>query len=141
VKKPKSIEKFLKEKQQYSLKWLVELRTAQLKDANERLVKSERLAAIGELASMVGHDLRNPLTGIKNAAYYLKKKGESISEVQAKEMFEIIDNAINHADKIINDLLDYSKEMRLELTKCSARTLVDEALRMVQKHSNTGYQR
>ena len=38
------------------LKSMVELRTAQLKDANERLVKSERLAAIGELAGMVGHE-------------------------------------------------------------------------------------
>ena len=47
------------------LKCMVDLRTVQLKDANERLVKSERLAALGELAGMVGHDLRNPLAGIK----------------------------------------------------------------------------
>jgi PAS domain S-box-containing protein len=82
------------------LKSMVELRTVQLKDANERLVKSERLAAIGELAGMVGHDLRNPLAGIKNAAYYLKKKGTAISEAQAKEMLETIDKAIDHSDKI-----------------------------------------
>jgi PAS domain S-box-containing protein len=114
------------------LKSMVELRTAQLKDANERLVKSERLAAIGELAGMVGHDLRNPLTGIKNAAYFLKKKGTTISEAQAKEMLEIIDKAIDHSNKIINDLLDYSREMHLELTKYAARTLVDEAKEMIQ---------
>ena len=59
------------------LKSMVELRTAQLKAANEQLVKSERLAAIGELAGMVGHDLRNPMSGIKNAAYLLKKKGSN----------------------------------------------------------------
>ena len=115
-----------------NLKYLVDLRTAQLKDANERLVKSERLAAIGELAGMVGHDLRNPLTGIKNAAYYLKKKGASISEVQAKEMLEIIDKAVSHSDKIINDLLEYSREMHLDLTKYPAHTLVNEALGMIQ---------
>jgi signal transduction histidine kinase len=108
------------------------LRTAQLKDANERLVKSERLAAIGELAGMVGHDLRNPLAGIKNAAYFLKKKGSSISEVQTKEMLEIIDKAIDHSDKIINDLLDYAREMHLELTKHSAHTLVDEAMGLIE---------
>ncbi len=114
------------------LKYMVDLRTAQLKDANERIVKSERLTAIGELAGMVGHDLRNPLAGIKNAAYFLKKKGTAISEAQSKEMLEIIDKAIDYSDKIINDLLDYAREMHLELTKYAAHALVDEAIGMVQ---------
>lgn len=114
------------------LKFMVDLRTAQLKDANERLVKSERLAAIGELAGMVGHDLRNPLAGIRNATYFLKKKGKAISEAQAKEMLEIIDNAIGHSDKIINDLLDYSREMHLELTESTLPTLLNKAVQMIQ---------
>ncbi len=115
-----------------NLKYLVDLRTAQLKDANERLVKSERLAAIGELAGMVGHDLRNPLTSIKNAAYFLKKKGSTVSEAQVKEMLEIIDKSVVYSDKIINDLLEYSREIHLEPIRCKARTLLDEALQMVQ---------
>jgi signal transduction histidine kinase len=114
------------------LKYMVDLRTVQLKDANERLVKSERLAAIGELAGMIGHDLRNPLAAIKNATYFLKKKYSTISEVQAKEILETIEKAIDHSDKIINDLLDYAREMHLHLTKYAARTLVDEAIRMIQ---------
>ena len=127
--------KRLKEKlEQYSmhLESLVKERTVKLEQAQAQLVKSERLAAIGELAGMVGHDLRNPLTGIKNAAYYLKKKGTTISEAQAKEMLETIDKAIVHSNKIINDLLDYSREMRLELTESALRTLLDEAVRMIQ---------
>ena len=114
------------------LKNMVDLRTAQLKYANEQLVKSERLAAIGELAGMVGHDLRNPLTGIKNAAYYLKKKGATISEAQANEMLETIDKSIDHANKIINDLLDYSREVHLELTEYTLPDLLEDTLRMVQ---------
>lgn len=113
------------------LKYMVDLRTAQLKDANERLVKSERLAAIGELAGMVGHDLRNPLTGIKNAAYYLKKKGATIPEADAKAMFEIIEKGIDHSDKIINDLLDYAREIHLDLEMCSPRKVLAEALTIV----------
>ena len=114
------------------LKCMVDLRTAQLKDANERLVKAERLAAIGELAGMIGHDLRNPLAGIKNGVYILKKKGTTISEAQSKETLEIIDKAIDHSNKIINDLLDYSREMNLKLIKYAARPLVDEAIRSIQ---------
>src|SRR5665647_3605182 len=45
------------------------------KELEKRLFNAERLAAIGELAGMVGHDLRNPLAGIKNAVYFMKKKG------------------------------------------------------------------
>ena len=126
----KALERKIKEYSEH-LKYLVELKTVQLKDANERLVKSERLAAIGELAGMVGHDLRNPLTGIKNAAYYLKKKGATISEAQSKQMLDLIDDAITRSNKIINDLLDYSREMHLELIKYQAQTLVDEATRLV----------
>src|SRR5208283_2205372 len=114
------------------LESLVKERTTQLEQAQAQLVKSERLAAIGELAGMVGHDLRNPLAGIKNAAYYLKKKGATCPEGQAKEMLEIIDKAIDHSNKIINDLLDYAREIHLEPTECAPRTLVDEAVRMIQ---------
>jgi PAS domain S-box-containing protein len=127
--------KRLKEKlEKYSihLESLVKERTAQLEQAQAQLVKSERLAAIGELAGMVGHDLRNPLTGIKNAAYYLKKKSGTISEAQTEEMLEIIDKAIDHSNKIINDLLDYSREMHLELTEIETSALLNEAMQMIQ---------
>jgi PAS domain S-box-containing protein len=113
------------------LEVLVEKRTALLKQAQEKLVKTERLAAIGELAGMVGHDLRNPLTGIKNSAYYLKKKGAQISEVQAKEMLNTIDRCVDYSNKIVSDLLDYSREIRLDLQECSLRKLLAEALDMM----------
>ena len=113
------------------LKYLVDLRTIQLREANERLVRSERLAAIGELAGMVGHDLRNPLSSIKNAAYFLKKKGTAISEDQYREMLESIDIAICRSDKIINDLLDYAREMTVELAEHNVHTIVNEAIGMV----------
>ena len=97
------------------LEEIVQKRTDELKKTQAELVKSERLAAIGELAGMIGHDLRNPLTGIKNSAYYLKKKGTDISPQQSSEMLEIIDKCVNYSNRIINDLLDYSKEIHLSL--------------------------
>jgi PAS domain S-box-containing protein len=127
----KLLEKRLRDYSEH-LKSMVEIRTAQLKDANERLVKSERLATIGELAGMVGHDLRNPLSGIKNAVYYLKKKGSTCTDEERKKMLELISNAIEHANKIIGDLLDYSGEMRLELAECSPKSLLKNALSSVQ---------
>lgn len=127
------IKKLQKELSKYSqrLEDLVKQRTEQLKAAQTKLVKSERLAAIGELAGMVGHDLRNPLTGIKNAVYFLKKKGKSIPESQANEMLETIDTCVNYSNKIVNDLLDYSREINLELKDYSLKNLMMESLAMV----------
>jgi signal transduction histidine kinase len=81
---------------------------------------------------MIGHDLRNPLTGIKNSAYYLKKKGAEISDVQAKEMLDTINRCVDYSNKIVNDLLDYSREIHLELKECSPKLLLSESLAMSQ---------
>jgi PAS domain S-box-containing protein len=113
------------------LEEIVQKRTDELKRTQAELVKSERLAAIGELAGMIGHDLRNPLTGIKNSAYYLKKKGVDISVEQSVEMLEIIDKCVNYSNRIINDLLDYSKEIHLSLEEQTPIKLLKDALTII----------
>lgn len=115
------------EKYSKHLEELVEKRTKELADTQAQLIKSERLAAIGELAGMVGHDLRNPLTGIKNAAYFLNRKNAFPSS-QGKQMLDVIDKCVDHSNKIINDLLDYSREIRLEKEEASPQHLVLDAL-------------
>jgi two-component system, sporulation sensor kinase E len=110
----------------------VEKRTEQLKQTQAKLVKSERLAAIGELAAMVGHDLRNPLTGIKGAAYYLKTKYGADIGVKGKEMLETIERAINYSNKIINDLLDYSRDQKLDLAEVTPKVLLKNALSLLE---------
>jgi PAS domain S-box-containing protein len=120
--------------QEYSekLEQLVKEKTEQLRQTQTKLIKAEKFAAIGELAGMVGHDLRNPLAGIKNAAYYLRVKQESISKENKNKMLQVIDSAINHADKIITDLQDYSRELHLEIADCSPQSIMKEALTLVQ---------
>jgi PAS domain S-box-containing protein len=110
------------------LEEIVQKRTDELKKTQAELVKSERLAAIGELAGMIGHDLRNPLTGIKNSAYYMKKKGKDLTFQQENEMLEIIEKCVNYSNRIINDLLDYSKEIHLTLEQQTPRRLLRDAL-------------
>jgi len=99
-------------------------------------LKSERLAAIGEVAAMVGHDLRNPLTGITGATYYLRTRLDSKIDAKETEMFDLIDKDIEYSNKIVNDLLDYSKEIVLELRPTTPREILKEALRMVEFSPN-----
>jgi len=111
-------------------------RTRELMDAQNKLLKAERLAAIGELAGMVGHDLRNPLTGIAAATYYVKAKYGSKMEEKGKEMLRIIEKDIEYSNKIISDLLDYSREIHLELTTSTVEAIVEEAIAQVKVQKN-----
>jgi two-component system sporulation sensor kinase A len=118
------------------LEQMVEKRTGQLKEAQEQLIKSERLAAIGQVAAMVGHDLRNPLTSMSGATYYLKTKLGSRMDEKTREMFELIEKDIQHANKIITDLLEYSREIRLEMTETTPKSIIKEALSLVEIPKN-----
>ena len=113
------------------LEEIVQKRTEQLKKTQAELVKSERLAAIGELAGMIGHDLRNPLTGIKNSAYFMKKKGDKLPSEQSKEMLDIIDRCVDYSNRIINDLLDYSRAINLTLEQETPKKLLDCSLTFI----------
>jgi PAS domain S-box-containing protein len=118
------------------LEEMVEQRTEQLKQTQSKLVRSGRLAAIGELAGMVGHDLRNPLTSIKGAAYYLKSRRASENAVKRKEMLETIDKAIEYSNKIVNDLLEYSREIKLDLIETTPKSLLKDALPFIDLPEN-----
>jgi PAS domain S-box-containing protein len=110
----------------------VQDRTRELIETQRKLMINERLAAIGELAGMVGHDLRNPLTGIAGAAHYLKSKAYSRLSDKEKEMLALIERAIRSSNKIINDLLEYSKEIALEVYETDLKALLEEALTQIE---------
>jgi signal transduction histidine kinase len=114
---------------------MVELRTLELKKSQDQLLKAQRLAVIGELAGMVGHDLRNPLTSIAGAEYYLKKRLPPLNS-KISDMLELIEKNIAYSNKIINDLLDYSREIKLDLTMNEPKSLIKEALSLIKIPEN-----
>ena len=132
------LEKARKELKEYAekLELKVQERTKELKKSQERLLRAERLAAIGQLAGQVGHDLRNPLTGILGAVYYLKKTNPNLDE-KCRKMLEIIEKDAKYANKIIEDLLEFSREyVHLNLKLTSIRELVENALTKVTVPNN-----
>ena len=78
-----------------------------LRDTQEQLVRREKLAMLGQLASGVGHELRNPLGVMTNAVYYLEMiQPDAPPDVQ--EYLGILRAQIGLAEKIVGDLLDFS---------------------------------
>jgi len=98
------------------------------KRIKDQLVMTQRLASIGELAGQLGHDLRNPLSGIKNGVYLVKKKGNSITEEERMEILKIIDDAVEDSDRIVSSLIEYSSEMLLTPELITPKQLVLNAL-------------
>jgi signal transduction histidine kinase len=91
------------------LEMMVEKRTRELEQAQEKLVRSERLAAVGELASGVGHELRNPLNVIRNCAYLINMSLEGRSTPEIEESLKLLDIQVDISDKIVGELLDYTR--------------------------------
>jgi PAS domain S-box-containing protein len=135
VTERKTMQEKLKEYAEH-LEEMVKERTRELKESQERLIKSERLAAIGQLATMVGHDLRNPLTSIQNASYYLKVKLDASQDENMGKMLEIIGKEINHANNIIKDLLDFSRVKKPELKKLDLTWLIQDTLEQLKLPPN-----
>ncbi len=106
------------------------------KEMENKLVKAERFASIGELAGMIGHDLRNPLTSIRGATYYLKTKFADKMGNTEKEMFKTIEKSIEYSDKIITDLLDYSRVIKLDFETITPKQLMSNVLSIIQTPNN-----
>jgi PAS domain S-box-containing protein len=112
------------------LEYVIKKRTKKLKETQARLIKSEKFAAIGELATMVAHDLRNPLQGISAATYYLKKNLQTNSNDKLNRMLDLLEKDVEYSEKIVSDLLDYSKEIRLNRQMVSLKKTIEEALKL-----------
>lgn len=113
----------------------VEERTKALKEAQERMMRQEKLAAIGKLAGSVGHELRNPLGVITNSIYYLGMKLPTIDE-KIKKHLNIIQEESTRANKIISELLDFARTKNNETIMVDINSLINQTLERTQKPDN-----
>jgi signal transduction histidine kinase len=110
----------------------VEARTQDLEKVQEKLIRSERLAAVGELASGVGHELRNPLNVIRNCAYLLTMSLDEEKDAEAVSSLKVLDKQIDAANKIVTDLLDFTRIKPPTRVKADLNMLINESLTYVE---------
>jgi PAS domain S-box-containing protein len=119
------------------LEELVEKRTVALKESQERLLKAERLAAIGQAATMVGHDLRNPLQAIENGIYFINTElSNHPNSKNVKETLQAIHDSVDYADHIVKDLQSFASKREPLFREIDINTLVKEAISHVKKPEN-----
>ena len=101
------------------------------KRMEDALLKSQRMAAIGETTAMVGHDLRNPLQAMTGALYLAKKLSRSErveGRKEAVELLDTIDDQILYMDKIVSDLQSYAGPVEAEPVETNLPNLVREVI-------------
>lgn len=107
------------------------------KQLEEQRLKLEKLATMAELATMVGHDLMNPMQAIENAAFILRNELANLqTSDKAVKALQVIQNSINYADKIVNDLKEFAAAEKPTLKKADINAIVEEALSQVQPPEN-----
>jgi PAS domain S-box-containing protein len=106
----------------------VALRTAELAEAQENLVRKERLAVLGQLAGGVAHQIRNPLAAIMNATYVLKRHLSPDQHPNVEDAIRIIHDEVRHANVIITGLLDYARVRTPDRHPASLVEVVERAL-------------
>ena len=106
------------------------------KRLQEALLKSERLAAIGQLASAVGHEIRNPLGVIKNSAYFLNMMLKDVADEKVVKHLKILEKEVNSANLIISDLLDFARKKPLTLVKTDLNETVKNTLSKITVPEN-----
>jgi signal transduction histidine kinase/PAS domain-containing protein len=108
------------------LETLVEEKTKQLKD-------SERLAAIGQTAGMVGHDIRNPLQAIIGEVYLANTELSSLPDSEEKtnllENLDMIKQNIEYMNKIVLDLQDFAKPLNPFAEETNIEKMIQELLK------------
>jgi PAS domain S-box-containing protein len=110
-----------------TLEQRVEERTRELRNAQEQLVRQEKLAVLGQLAGSVGHELRNPLGVIANSVYFLRMAQPDASE-KVREYLDLIEKHVHISDMIIADLLDFTRVKSVDREPIAIDQLIQQTL-------------
>ena len=89
---------------------LVAERTAELLETQKVLLRNERLAALGEFAAVVGHELRNPLAAAINELYLLAMGKEDLFDTDSRAHLIRAEGQIYRAAKLSEDLTAYTRD-------------------------------
>ena len=98
-----------------------------LKEAQQELIQSEKLAALGRFSSGIAHEVKNPLGIMLGGIEFLERKLAK-SEEDIKVALEKIKEAILRADNVLLGLLRFSRPSELKIERINAVDLINEAL-------------
>lgn len=105
-------------------------RTEELQVAQARLIEQERLAAVGQFAAMIVHEIRNPMTTIRMGLHYFKRT--RLAEADQERLALSLDE-LARLENLLNEILLYAKPQVLQLTEIDLNDLLISVLQPFQE--------
>jgi len=104
---------------------------SRLKEMQYKLIQSAKMEVVGELASGVAHEVKNPLGIILGGVEYLSEKVAS-KDGKVKMMIQKISDAVMRADNIVKGLLDFSKLSKLDLESHNLNKVINDSILLIK---------
>ena len=120
----------------------VETRTAELREAHEQLVRTEKLSSLGKLAASIAHEINNPLAGILTFAKLVSRTlGEGTPDDARRASLQrnlaLIERETQRCSTIVKNLLDFARERPMQQRSLDPRAPLDEALSLLEDQLKT----
>ncbi len=112
----------------------LELANKKLKQAQEELIRTEKLASIGRFAAGVAHEVGNPLGAILGYTSILEKDG--IDREEAKDYLNRIEKEIERINRIVRELLDFARPSKFEIKDIEVNKVVENTLSLLSHQKN-----
>jgi two-component system NtrC family sensor kinase len=112
----------------------VDERTRELRETQDQLVASEKLASLGKIAAGVAHEINNPLTSILiNAHLLLERPGLGEEE---REALDLIADESTRCAGIVSGLLDFARQTPSESVPTDINEVIDRTLQLLEKQAS-----
>jgi two-component system NtrC family sensor kinase len=126
----------------HGLEHQVEARTAELREAHEQLVRTEKLSSLGKLAASIAHEINNPLAGILTFAKLVSRTlGEGPPDDARRAALQrnlaLIERETQRCSTIVKNLLDFARERPMQPRSLDPRAPLDEALSLLEDQLRT----
>jgi two-component system nitrogen regulation sensor histidine kinase GlnL len=99
-----------------------------VKDLKERMRRADRLAAIGQIAAGIAHEIKNPLVGIKGAAQLMRTEIAPASGVGLKEYLDVIVKEADRLNRVLEGILDFTRLKAREFKAFNVHEVLDRAV-------------
>lgn len=102
-----------------------------LRSTQSQLVQSEKMSAVGQLSAGIAHEIKNPLSIILLSVDSLESHSEKLDEKERRKL-GMIRNSAERANKIVGDLLKFSRYSTLDLKKQNLIPIIEDAISLIQ---------